>query len=138
MATIILLSCVAILVASCKGPSGGDGGLTLAVVSGVEGDALKQAARDYESLSGVHINIAEFPYDNLFEKELIDLTAATGAYDLIMPRRAASPATRSRAGSKIRSSRTSTGTSGSPSGSDLSTSKFQLPNATVGCRRGFT
>src|SRR5438132_5260210 len=25
-----------------------------------------------------------FPYDNLFEKELIDLTAKTGAYDLIM------------------------------------------------------
>ena len=58
--------------------------LTLAVNSGVEGDALKQAARDYESQTGVHINIAEFPYANLFEKELLDLTARTGAYDLIM------------------------------------------------------
>jgi len=58
--------------------------LTLAVVSGVEGDALKQAARDYESQTGTHINIAEFPYTNLFEKELIDLKARTGAYDLIM------------------------------------------------------
>ena len=58
--------------------------LTLAVVSGVEGDALKQAARDYEAQTGVHINIAEFPYANLFEKELIDLNAHTGAYDLIM------------------------------------------------------
>jgi multiple sugar transport system substrate-binding protein len=58
--------------------------LTLAVVSGVEGDALKQAARDYETQTGVHINIAEFPYANLFEKELIDLNAQTGAYDLIM------------------------------------------------------
>jgi multiple sugar transport system substrate-binding protein len=54
------------------------------VVSGVEGDALKQAARDYESQTGTHINIAEFPYTNLFEKELIDLKARTGAYDLIM------------------------------------------------------
>src|SRR5687768_18576143 len=58
--------------------------LTLAVISGVEGDALKQAALDYEKQTGVHINIAEFPYTNLFEKELIDLNARTGAYDLIM------------------------------------------------------
>src|SRR5215207_8951584 len=58
--------------------------LTLAVVSGVEGDALQQAAPDYEALKGVHIDIAQFPYANLFEKELIDLKARTGAYDLIM------------------------------------------------------
>lgn len=58
--------------------------ITLAVNSGVEGDALKQAAKDYEAQTGVHINIAEFPYANLFEKELIDLTARAGAYDLIM------------------------------------------------------
>ena len=58
--------------------------LTLAVNSGVEGDALKQAARDYEAQTGVHINISEWPYANLFEKELLDLNARTGAYDLIM------------------------------------------------------
>lgn len=58
--------------------------LTLAINSGVEGDALKQAAKDYEEQTGVHINIAEFPYANLFERELIDLKARTGAYDLIM------------------------------------------------------
>ncbi len=58
--------------------------LTLAVNSGVEGDALKQAALDYETQTGIHINVVEFPYANLFEKELIDLTAGTGAYDLIM------------------------------------------------------
>ncbi|HEX7330809.1 MAG TPA: ABC transporter substrate-binding protein [Pyrinomonadaceae bacterium] len=58
--------------------------LTLAVVSGVEGEALQQAARDYEAQKGVHIEIATFPYTNLFEKELIDLKARTGAYDLIM------------------------------------------------------
>jgi multiple sugar transport system substrate-binding protein len=58
--------------------------LTLAVNSGVEGDALKQAARDYEAQTGVHINISEWPYANLFEKELLDLNAHTGAYDLIM------------------------------------------------------
>ncbi|HEU4767411.1 MAG TPA: ABC transporter substrate-binding protein [Pyrinomonadaceae bacterium] len=58
--------------------------LTLAVVSGVEGDALKQAALDYEKQTGVRINIAQFPYANLFEKEMIDLNSRTGAYDLIM------------------------------------------------------
>jgi len=58
--------------------------LTLAINSGVEGDALKQAAKDYEQQTGIHINVAEFPYANLFEKELIDLNARTGAYDLIM------------------------------------------------------
>jgi multiple sugar transport system substrate-binding protein len=58
--------------------------LTLAVNAGVEGDALKQAARDYEAQTGVHINIVEFPYSNLFDKELVDLTSRTGAYDLIM------------------------------------------------------
>jgi len=58
--------------------------LTIAVVSGVEGEALKQAALDYEKQTNVHIEIASFPYTNLFEKELIDLKARTGAYDLIM------------------------------------------------------
>ncbi|HET7113915.1 MAG TPA: ABC transporter substrate-binding protein [Pyrinomonadaceae bacterium] len=58
--------------------------LTLAAMSGPEGDALKQAALDYEAQTGVHINVSEFPYGNLFEKELIDLNARTGAYDLIM------------------------------------------------------
>ena len=85
MLVILMLSCLGFALASCKGNAGsGAKELSLAVNSGVEGDALKQAARDYETLSGVHVNIAEFPYDNLFEKELIDLTAATGAYDLIM------------------------------------------------------
>jgi multiple sugar transport system substrate-binding protein len=58
--------------------------LTLAVVSGVEGEALKQAANDYAAQTGVHINVVEFPYANLFDKELIDLNSRTGAYDLIM------------------------------------------------------
>jgi len=58
--------------------------LTLAVTNGVESDGLKQAALEYEQQTGTHINIAEFPYANLFEKELIDLKARTGAYDLIM------------------------------------------------------
>src|SRR4029453_11467453 len=73
------------LAAACQpGSQGNRKQLTLAVNSGVEGDALKQAARDYETLTGVHVNISEWPYANLFEKELLDLNARTGAYDLIM------------------------------------------------------
>jgi multiple sugar transport system substrate-binding protein len=75
---------ILIFLASC-GQNRGDGKqLTLAVNAGVEGDALKQAARDYEAQTGVRVNIVEFPYSNLFDKELVDLSAHTGAYDLIM------------------------------------------------------
>ncbi len=84
---LIALALTNFLTACQRGGGGSSGSgkqLTLAVNSGVEGDALKQAARDYEAQTGVHINIAEFPYANLFEKELIDLNARTGAYDLIM------------------------------------------------------
>ena len=79
----ILLASLLVL-ASCTPKNSNPKQLTLAVVNGVEGDALKQAALDYETQTGTHINIAEFPYANLFEKELIDLKARTGAYDLIM------------------------------------------------------
>lgn len=83
-----LLLLVAIINLNCvkqqDQPSGQTKQLTLAVVSGVEGDALKQAARDYEAQTGVKINIAEFPYANLLDKEMIDFNARTGAYDLIM------------------------------------------------------
>ena len=80
-----ILAVFAINLASCQRATQQNAkSLTLAVNSGVEGDALKQAALDYEAQTGVHINIAEFPYANLFEKELLDLNARTGAYDLIM------------------------------------------------------
>lgn len=80
----LLSAALAITLASACQSNAPSKQLTLAVNSGVEGDALKQAAKDYEAQTGVHINIAEFPYANLFEKELIDLTARAGAYDLIM------------------------------------------------------
>src|SRR6476620_2009983 len=79
----ILLTLLLLLTLSCTNQPARKQ-LTLAVVSGVEGEALKQAARDYEAQTGTHIEIAEFPYANLFEKELIDLNSHTGAYDLIM------------------------------------------------------
>ena len=84
MIRTIALALVVVLLAAvaCTKPNSKQ--LTLAVVEGVEGEALKQAALDYEAQTGVHVQIAQFPYANLFEKELIDLNSRTGAYDLIM------------------------------------------------------
>jgi multiple sugar transport system substrate-binding protein len=58
--------------------------LTIAVNAGVEGDALKAAAQEYGQQNNLTVNISEFPYANLFEKELVDLVNRTGAYDVIM------------------------------------------------------
>ena len=64
---ILLLTLLLLLAVSCTNqPSRKQ--LTVAVISGAEGEALKQAARDYEAQTGTHIEIAEFPYANLFEK----------------------------------------------------------------------
>jgi multiple sugar transport system substrate-binding protein len=83
--TVSLALVLLVGLSSCtRNPQSVQKQLTLAVVSGVEGEALKQAALDYEAQTRVHIEIAAFPYTNLFEKELIDLKARTGAYDLIM------------------------------------------------------
>ncbi len=85
ISVIATLAVLGIVLSGCLRPGKQDTRtLTLAVNSGVEGDALKQAAKDYEAQTGVHVQIAEFPYANLFEKELLDLNARTGAYDLIM------------------------------------------------------
>jgi multiple sugar transport system substrate-binding protein len=78
---LILLGLLVLALACSSHPSRQ---LTIAVIEGVEGDALKQAAIDYERQTGVGINIASFPYASLFEKGLIDLNSRTGAYDLIM------------------------------------------------------
>jgi multiple sugar transport system substrate-binding protein len=80
----LALALVAVSFSACRSTGDGAKRLSLAINSGVEGDALKEAARDFEAETGVRVEIAEFPYANLFEKELIDLTSATGAYDLIM------------------------------------------------------
>jgi multiple sugar transport system substrate-binding protein len=61
-----------------------DRSLTIAVNAGVEGTALKLAAKEWGAARGVHIEVVELPYANLFEKEELDLTSRTGAYDVIM------------------------------------------------------
>ena len=58
--------------------------LVIAVNAGVEGDALKAAAREWSAAQSVRAEIIDLPYANLFEKELLDLSSRTGAYDVIM------------------------------------------------------
>ncbi len=58
--------------------------LTIAVNAGVEGSALKLAAKEWGAARGVRVEVVELPYSNLFEKEQLDLTSRTGAYDVVM------------------------------------------------------
>src|SRR6185436_7010942 len=77
-----LLPC-ALLLAACGG-TGSRPSLTIAINAGVEGDALKAAANEWAAHNSTRLEIVELPYANLFEKELLDLTSRTGAYDVIM------------------------------------------------------
>src|SRR6185436_1745203 len=77
-----LLPC-ALLLAACGG-AGSRPSLTIAINAGVEGDALKAAANEWAAHNSTRLEIVELPYANLFEKELLDLTSRTGAYDVIM------------------------------------------------------
>lgn len=82
--TTLILLVVLLAAVACVKPGPNSKQITIAAIEGVEGEALKQAAVDYERFTGVHINVAQFPYANLFEKELIDANSRTGAYDLVM------------------------------------------------------
>src|SRR5579863_2912327 len=77
-----LLLTLCVLLASCNRTP--EKTLTVAVNAGVEGTALKLAAREWGAARGVHVEVVELPYANLFEKEQLDLTSKTGAYDVIM------------------------------------------------------
>ena len=70
--------------ASCSKQAPAGPRLVVAINAGVEGGALKAAARDYEKLSGLRMEALELPYGSLFEKEMLDLTSRAGAYDVIM------------------------------------------------------
>src|SRR5271156_2259879 len=76
---LVLMLCA---VAACNRTPGKS--LTIAVNAGVEGTALKLAANEWGAAHGVRIEVVELPYANLFEKEQLDLTSRTGAYDVIM------------------------------------------------------
>src|SRR5580692_7564298 len=77
-----LLTAVLALLAACN--RGSEKWLTIAVNAGVEGTSLKMAANEWGAARGVRIEVVELPYANLFEKEQLDLSSRTGAYDVIM------------------------------------------------------
>src|SRR5580698_3724958 len=79
----LFLSVALVLLAACS-RSGSKKTLTIAVNAGVEGTALKTAAREWGELHNTRIEVVELPYANLFEKESLDLQSRTGAYDVIM------------------------------------------------------
>jgi multiple sugar transport system substrate-binding protein len=80
-ARLILMT--AVLLAAC-GRTSSSPALTIAINAGVEGDALKAAANEWGALNRTRVEIVELPYANLFEKELLDLSSRTGAYDVVM------------------------------------------------------
>ena len=78
-------ACVCIIAAVLLAGCGNEPAtLTIAINAGVEGDALKTAAAEWGARNRMRVDIVELPYANLFEKELLDLTSRTGAYDIIM------------------------------------------------------
>lgn len=78
-----VLSVTLALLAGCS-RSGSSRTLIIAVNAGVEGSALKAAAREWGELRNTRIEVVALPYANLFEKESLDLQSRTGAYDVIM------------------------------------------------------
>jgi multiple sugar transport system substrate-binding protein len=77
-----ILICALFALCACSRSS--QKSLTIAVNAGVEGTALKMAAQEWGAGHGIHVEVVELPYSNLFEKEELDLTSRTGAYDVIM------------------------------------------------------
>src|SRR5581483_829021 len=83
LALLVALSINAVwLLASCNRAP--EKSLTIAVNAGVEGTALKAAAKEWGEAHQVKIEVVELPYANLFEKEQLDVSSKTGAYDVIM------------------------------------------------------
>jgi multiple sugar transport system substrate-binding protein len=81
---LLVLSLSLLAIGCSRGSRPAGPRLVVAINAGVEGDALKTAAADYQKASGVRMEVVELPYSSLFEKEMLELTSRTGAYDVIM------------------------------------------------------
>jgi ABC-type glycerol-3-phosphate transport system substrate-binding protein len=62
--------------------------LTIAVYEGIEGEPLKQVAQRFSDATGTRVQILEFPYEKLYEEEMLSLTATSESrlsrFDVIM------------------------------------------------------
>lgn len=57
--------------------------LTVLFMSGVYADAARALADTFQEQTGAKLEVLDFPYATLHEKEIMDLSNATGAYDVI-------------------------------------------------------
>jgi len=78
-----LLITAAVVLSSLAATGASWADMTIAVVSGSEGDALVAAAKAYSSAKGIKIEVVQAPYDNLFEKAASAAQTKSGAYDII-------------------------------------------------------
>ena len=58
--------------------------LSVAVNAGVEGDGIEAAAKRYEALKHVKIEISEIPYNNLYSKILLGVSNPVSPFDVLM------------------------------------------------------
>lgn len=57
--------------------------LTVLYMSGVYADSARSMVDEFEEKTGAKVEVVDFPYVTLHEKELLDLTSGTGSYDVI-------------------------------------------------------
>ena len=57
--------------------------LTVLYMSGVYADAARAMVDEFEAATGAKVEVVDYPYLSLHEKALLDLSSATGSYDVI-------------------------------------------------------
>jgi multiple sugar transport system substrate-binding protein len=58
--------------------------LTIAIPQGVEGLALREAAKEFGNNKGISVEVLDWPYDKLFSEVASELTKASGRFDAIL------------------------------------------------------
>lgn len=58
--------------------------LTMIAYASPAVDATKELLPEFEKETGIKVTIIDVPYEQLHEKQILELTAGTGAYDVIM------------------------------------------------------
>lgn len=80
---VFLIGMLIVLPSGCS-QRNADRSLVVALNAGTEGDALQLAAREWAADREVEVETVVLPYNSLFEKELLDLTSGTSAYDILL------------------------------------------------------
>ncbi len=62
----------------------GTGKIVLATNNAPEGKGAAEALKQYAAMKGIKFEVVEAPYNNLYEKEVLDLSQRSGLYDVIM------------------------------------------------------